>query len=234
MVQVLVWVTGTQIPTLAVDLASAVTGVLPLLLVFGVRSGYRDLTTRRRLGVPWDVGTFWPRAFHPLAPPSYAERAVPELQRRIWWLHDHGGQVVLAAHSQGSVMAAAALLLREHRPSQARVALATFGSPLVKLYRWGFPDLIDAGLLADLAPHGPAGVVDWRNVVYASDYIGGPVNVAAADGRAVDQPLLDPPTCWHIYGEPEPKPLQHSGYWADARMWKHVDELVVAVRPELQ
>jgi hypothetical protein len=230
-VQLLVWGAGSLPPSLAVDVGTAVTGVLPLAVVYGVRRGYGDLATRRRLGILWDVGTFWPRAFHPFAPPSYAERAVPDLQRRIWWLHDHDGQVVLAAHSQGSLVAAAALLQPEHRPVESRAALVTFGSPLMKLYGWGFPDLIDADVLADLAPQGRAGVIDWRNVVYESDYIGGPVGVVAADGRPVDHHLLDPPTCWHVYGEPEPKPLQHSGYWTDVRMWAQVDALVEAVRP---
>ena len=44
---------------------------------------YRNDTVRRSVGVLWDIGTFWPRAAHRLAPPSYAERAVPELQTRV-------------------------------------------------------------------------------------------------------------------------------------------------------
>lgn len=58
--------------------------VLPVLVVLLLRRGWRSLDSRRRIGVLWDVLTFWPRAYHPLAPPSYAERAVPELQRRLW------------------------------------------------------------------------------------------------------------------------------------------------------
>jgi hypothetical protein len=38
------------------------------------------------VGVVWDVGTFWPRSAHPLAPPSYAELAVP--QKRLPALAD--------------------------------------------------------------------------------------------------------------------------------------------------
>ena len=97
-------------------IGTTLAAALPLLLLGALRSGWRSLAGRRRIGVLWDVGTFWPRAFHPLAPPSYAERAVPELQRRLWWLHDNGGRVLLAAHSQGSVLAAAALLQRDARP----------------------------------------------------------------------------------------------------------------------
>ena len=61
------------------------------------RKGWRGLDSRRHIGVVWDVGTFWPRAYHPLAPPSYTERAVPELQRRLWYIRDHRGAAVIAA-----------------------------------------------------------------------------------------------------------------------------------------
>ena len=82
---------------------------LPALMAF-LYSAWSDPTKRRTIGVLWDVGTFWPRSYHPLSPPCYTERAVPELQRRMWWLHDNGGRVMLVAHSQGSVLATAALV----------------------------------------------------------------------------------------------------------------------------
>ena len=102
-------------------------------------SAWNDTSRRRTIGVAWDVGTFWPRSYHPLAPPCYTERAIPELQRRMWWLHDSGGRVMLTSHSQGTVLAAAALVQPGCRPADDRPALITFGSPLIKLYGWGFP-----------------------------------------------------------------------------------------------
>ena len=56
----------------------------------------------------------------------------------MWWLHDNDGRVVLVAHSQGAVLATAALVQADCRPKDDKPALITFGSPVGKLYRWGF------------------------------------------------------------------------------------------------
>ncbi|WP_090764334.1 hypothetical protein [Nonomuraea maritima] len=131
---------------------ATVAASLPLVLILLLRTGWADPERRKVIGVLWDVGTFWPRSYHPFAPPSYAERAVPELQRRIWWLHDNGGRVVLTAHSQGSVLAVAALAQPPQRSSGDRVALVTYGSPVRKLYNWGFPAYFNEDLLRRLDP----------------------------------------------------------------------------------
>ena len=66
-------------------IAIAVAGWLVTLL----RQDYSDPAKRKTIGALWDVGTFWPRAVHPLAPPCYAERAVPEVVDRIRLLTGH-------------------------------------------------------------------------------------------------------------------------------------------------
>ena len=205
-------------------IGTAVAVFLPVAVVAALRSGWRSLAGRRRIGVLWDVGTFWPRAFHPLAPPSYAERAVPDLQRRMWWLHDNGGRVLVAAHSQGTVLAAAALLQQPARAPGSTVGLVTFGSPLGKLYRWGFPSWVDDDVLAGLAGPDTA----WVNLHYATDYIGGPVFRSAAAG--VDRRLPDPRTCSYVYGQPLPPVGAHSGYWRDPAVWSLVDDLAGELR----
>ncbi len=47
------------------------------------RQAFKDSGKRRSVGVLWDVGTFWPRASQPLAPPCYMERSIPETVNRL-------------------------------------------------------------------------------------------------------------------------------------------------------
>ncbi|MEV4571223.1 hypothetical protein AB0K12_46380 [Nonomuraea sp. NPDC049419] len=211
-----------DLPTNANWLTSLCAGIamlLPFVLVGLLRLGWKDERNRRLIGVLWDVATFWPRHCHPLAPPSYAERAVPELQRRLWWLHDNGGVPLLAAHSQGSVIAAAALAQPCSRPRDDRVTLVTFGSPLRTLYAWGFPAYFNDELFRRLA-HGPGiQVARWRNFWCDTDYIGGPVR------EDVDEQLPDPPDCRFLYGQPPPAIGAHTGFWEDPRLHRRIAEL---------
>jgi hypothetical protein len=227
---VCVWQLHIQPPVLVRNIGIVLAGlVLPALAAF-LYSAWSDPTKRRTIGVFWDVGTFWPRSYHPLSPPCYTERAVPDLQRRMWWLHDNGGRVVLVAHSQGAVLATAALVQPDCRPADDNPALITFGSPVGKLYRWGFPAYFDAPLVGALVPGGDRPADGWRNFYYPTDPIGGPVTNGLPETvqTRVDHEFLDPADCYYIYGQPPPAPTGHSGYWADPRVWKRINALAAS------
>ena len=89
------------------------------------------------MGVVWDITSFWPRAVHPLAPPSYAEKAIPDLVNRLTELAKEQ-LVVLSAHSQGAILATAAVL-QLRAATAGRIGLLTYGSPLTRLYGRFFP-----------------------------------------------------------------------------------------------
>ncbi|MDX3853883.1 hypothetical protein PV679_25160 [Streptomyces sp. AK02-01A] len=195
-------------------LGSWLIGLGFILFVTWGRRAYRDASARRTIGILWDVGTFWPRAAHPFAPPCYAERAVPDLTWRIeTWTGRTGGRLVLSGHSQGSVLAAAAVW-QLRAATRLRVALLTYGSPLERLYGRWFPAYFGAGPLRDLSRE----VHCWRNLWRATDPIGGPVRIAAdGDRPEVDRgPLTDPLAYGRTLLHPLPEPvLGHSDYQAD-------------------
>jgi hypothetical protein len=158
-------------------------GALAVALIALGRAAYSNDHTRRTVGILWDLGTFWPRATHPLAPPCYSERTMPDLINRSAWLApDDADLVVLSAHSQGAVIAAA-LVLQLDRQEQSRTALLTYGNPVARLYSryfpayFGPPVIGQAGQVrATNAPgHPDRSRWSWRNLYRASDPIGGPV-----------------------------------------------------------
>jgi hypothetical protein len=226
-----VWQLNLQPPVIVRNVGIALAGlVLPALAAF-LYAAWSNPAKRRTIGVLWDVGTFWPRSYHPLCPPCYAERAVPDLQRRMWWLHDNDGRVMLVAHSQGTVLAVAALAQTACRPEGDHPALITFGSPVCKLYGWAFPAYFDHALLEPLAPGQAARVNDWRNFFYPTDPIGGSVapELSAVGGDPVDTEFADPADCYYVYGQPPPASTGHSGYWADRRVWDVINRVAAAL-----
>jgi hypothetical protein len=227
-----VWLLRVDPPALIRNLGVFLAGLLLPAAIAFLYSAWNDPSKRRTIGITWDVGTFWPRSYHPLSPPCYTERAIPELQRRLWWLHDNRGRVMLVAHSQGSVLATAALVQPGCRPEGDWPALITFGCPVRKLYGWGFPAYFDAALLGPLIPGGAARLNDWRNFSYPTDPIGGPVAPAQpADCRVrVDTEFCDPAGCYYLYGQAPPAARGHSGYWADPRVWTVINGVAAGLR----
>ena len=220
---------------------------IPFGMIWAIRRAYGSHQTRRLIGTLWDVVTFWPRWFHPLSPPSYSGRAIPELRTRIDTLvHGDGdldrkADVVVTAHSQGSVVALAALDgLRGHE-WLPHVSLLTHGSPITRLYVRLFPShMVDSiGRVRD-ALAGDR----WVNLYRLTDPIGGAISGETMIGRRgawvhgtglplVDgspdavgtssSPLVDPDLDMfssrdsgvRLYpkkGDPYPPPLKHSHY----------------------
>jgi hypothetical protein len=207
-----------------------VLGGFALALLLLGRQAYRNAQLRRTIGILWDLATFWPRASHPLAPPCYCERALPDLICRIRAAAPTGDRrVVLSAHSQGTVIAAALVLQLEDQERE-RIRLVTYGSPLRRLYAGAFPVWFGPATLAMigrlLSPgatiadpgDGSPSVWRWRNLYRRSDPIGGWV---VADEHAgwwleeVDWQLVDP-AFGPLPGDTRPPPIRgHSGYLDD-------------------
>ncbi|MGW3203933.1 hypothetical protein [Streptomyces sp. NPDC001135] len=212
-------------------LGSWLVGLGFVLFVTWGRRAYKDASARRTIGILWDVGTFWPRAAHPFAPPCYAERAVPDLTWHIaTWTHRTGGSLVLSGHSQGSVLAAAAAW--QLPPSvRRRIALLTYGSPLERLYGRWFPAHFGPPALAALHRD----VACWGNLYRRTDPIGGPVRVPDDATPEVDHaPLRDPLAYGRTPEHPLPAPiLGHSDYQADPAFGRVRARLLSRLRPEL-
>lgn len=193
-------------------LGSWLVGAGVVALIALGRRAYRDAGARRTVGILWDVGTFWPRAAHPFAPPCYAERAVPDLTWRMTtWTRANHGRIILSGHSQGSVLAAAAVWQLDPA-TRARIALLTYGSPLGRLYGRWFPAYFGPPALTSL--HGELHA--WRNLWRRTDPIGGPVHLDEP-GPPVDRaPLPDPAAYGRTEEHPLPAPLlTHFDYQAD-------------------
>jgi hypothetical protein len=195
-------------PTTFPQFALAVAVVLPTaILLRRIVAGLTNAEVRRGVGVLWDVGTFWPRWFHPFAPPTYSDRAVTSMVRRI---EDHARSspdpLLVAAHSQGGVIAGTAVLGTARYADLRSIGLLTFGSPWRRLYAEFFPAYFsirtDKALYDRLAGR-------WRNLFRATDPIGGPVGCAG-----VDVPTL------------EGLGRRHSDYWLEGEYATAATELL--------
>ncbi len=216
----LAWAAGVMVVEVAALLAPsqavALGGVIDVLVTFGVavsavtavvlvgmlRSTYTNSGRRRVVGALWDVATFWPRATHPLAPPCYAEQAVPEIVDRVVLLTGersdplsqpatelqpspavYPSPVLITGYSQGSLIAPAVVAQLPPRTID-KVALLTLACPFRRLYGRAFPayfSLEYAVELNELLTKGSATESDgaqatrtgkWKNIVRRTDYIG--------------------------------------------------------------
>ncbi|HYT30520.1 MAG TPA: hypothetical protein VEN82_07060 [Actinomycetota bacterium] len=196
---------------------------------------------RRIVGILWDVLTFWPRRFHPLAVRPYAERAVPEIQHRLWHhVKERRHRVVLSAHSQGTILAYSALV---QLPADVKgeVAFVTYGSPLHQLHEMAFPGYFARSdfdrLLGELFSDGGTPDPRWRSFFHRTDYIGKAVFLDGVHDVIIPDPAERPfvsglPLDRQLSAWPDPPRTawadlaQHSHY----REEHHIRDWVFAVR----
>lgn len=142
-------------------------------LVLLGRGAIRQRSVRRGTSILWDIVSFWPHAVHPLVPPPYSQRAVEDIRARIAWHLDVAGtpRLVLAGHSQGSLLCLAAVL-RLTDDQRLRIGLVTHGSQLQYAYPRAFPGYVNFPVLiwTFSALQGR-----WRSLFRDTDAIGGPV-----------------------------------------------------------
>ncbi|GAA1869000.1 hypothetical protein [Myceligenerans crystallogenes] len=204
------------VPAWLTDLAVPMLGTLAGALVASALAGSTDNATRP-WGLLWDVLCFLPRSAHPFGPPSYAERAVPEVRSRVEaWLAAvdvaddayrqavaRRRRVVLSAHSIGAVIAAAVVLIRsgnpleQQVPAAGRVGLLTYGVQLRPYFGRFFPDLLGPRALG-LPPVGPPA---WKGDPWNVDDVADTADGAAGEpcGRALTELLVPPaggPPAW--------------------------------------
>lgn len=129
----------------------------------GWSSDQKGAGRRRQVGILWDLGSFWPRWYHPLAPPGYGPSAIKDLDET---LRRQPVPVVLGAHSQGSLIAAVTLAQSADHDD---VHLVTYGSQIGILYPRMFPNVG----IPELAEEVVSRAGRWVNLWRETDPIGG-------------------------------------------------------------
>lgn len=199
---------GAPVSDVLIGLGSWALVALGGLLVTISRGAIKDTEARRGINVVWDIFSFWPHAVHPFVPRPYSRWTVIELRNRIRF-HLDGSldgsptdpgptsgagsrRVVLAGHSQGSLICYAALLMLTPAERE-RVAFLSFGSQLRVIYPRAFPAYVN------LATHrwlfeGLAGA--WINLYRRTDPLAGPVLSWCHEGTDADPAW--PPRSRHL------------------------------------
>jgi hypothetical protein len=186
------WLNGALPPTWARPLSGLGLAALAFLALALLREVYlaaRKPDTARQLGGLSDLCCFWPRESHPVVPPCYALKVVPELAARAAdYLAEPNTRVVLTGHSQGSVLVAAAatrLLSGLSEEDSRRLGMVVAGSPLQWAYARAFPTVVSQAGLLELY-----GDLDgrWRTMSRGTDPVGGGLTTwrrQVFDGRLI-------------------------------------------------
>lgn len=186
------WLRGTLPPVWLQPLSGfglAVLVVFASALLREVYTAARQPNAARHLGGLSDLCCFWPRESHPIVPPCYALKVVPELAARVAeHLEDPGTRVVLAGHSQGTLLAAAAaarLVAALPHATVERLGLVFAGSPIQWAYQRAFPAVLPHDGLSQLY-----GDLDGRSrtLCRGTDPIGG--GLSTWRRQAFDEKLI--------------------------------------------
>lgn len=151
-------------------------GLIAAGLLRIVYTAARTPERSRHLGALADLVYFWPRRAHPVVPPSYALKVVPDLAERARsHLREPNTRVVLSGYSHGgllAIIAAARLIPSLDSEQRERVGLLTAGTPLQWGYQRAFPALLPLPALARLN-----GALEgrWRGLCRGTDPFGGGV-----------------------------------------------------------
>lgn len=164
-------------------------------LVAVSRGAIKDSRARRGINVVWDVFSFWPHAVHPFVPRPYSRWTVIELRNRIRY-HLDGSRdgtpaaapvgtrderkVVLAGHSQGSLICYAALIMLTPA-ERRRVAFLSCGSQLRVIYPRAFPAYVNLPTHRWLWRQLDGA---WVNLYRLTDPLAGPVLSWSHDTRS--------------------------------------------------
>jgi hypothetical protein len=169
-------------------------------------STFRSREQRRGIAILWDLGSFWPRWYHPFAAPPYTSVAVLDLAALIYERADNDGRVLVSAHSQGSIISMAALLAIDADDEVwDRVAYLTYGNPVCHLYGRLFPGHFNADALSAVSARlgggpGSCGPVQapsdaprprWRNLWRQSDPIGGDIGIPGVASDPIQERIED-------------------------------------------
>jgi hypothetical protein len=204
-----IWSLHPDSPTpVKVNAPTAILALLLGALPLAVRAAMAKTGTRRGVGILWDVVTFWPRAAHPLGPPCYAERVIPQLRdRHSLLVGTLGGAakqrgVLMSAHSQGAVISAA-MLLQQSDDECERTALVTYGCQYSYLFARGFPAYLGGQVLDRLADRMAVGKAPgrWLNLYRFTDYLGSHVQLSKRFPD-INREVADP-----SYARPWPLPV---------------------------
>lgn len=150
-----------------VGVSIAFTVLLPAsFIINSLVRGFRDAERRRKVGILWDMASFFPRWYHPLAPPAYGPFVVQQLKREL----TERPRDLLAAHSQGAMISLVTLGQMEE---EIGLHFLSYGCQLGLHYPRLFPTAGIADLVERVSRHvGPNG---WISLWRPNDPLGGAV-----------------------------------------------------------